>query len=354
MRRSIRATVFAFAASLALAVTALAAASYAPSMGIFQATYKPGDARGVTVVVAQEPGDDPTARIVVYVAPGYTATLGQAAGKTIGSVFAHVQMLDTGSTKRFELVGSVKAGNPANYPATTNLCTPGVTHEAVWTLNAAPRGQRANPIPVYVDHTTGTEAGFSSAKMTVCFANPTLPAGDPARAPRGTKFLDLAFTVRGIFRNPRTAGQALWRSIFTPYTPGTQAPNLAATREAQAVVPMPYSLSLRRTSARRGFFRVAGVLNLGGRRPGGIQVGLYAGVRGRQGIAFRRVAKTRTRGGKYVFNRRLPRRTTFVFVQREPSEVACGASASGAPCTAAIESNAISRVLRIVPAKRRR
>jgi hypothetical protein len=356
MRRSTRLTVFASATALALAVTALAAASYTAQTGIFQATYKPRGAGAVTIVVAQEDVDDPTARIVIYVAPGYTTTLGQAPGTTIGAVVAHVQVLDTGSTNRFTLTGPVKADNPANYPAGSNACTPNLTHEAVWTLNAALPGQPANPIPVYVDHTSGAEATFSSAKLTVCFRNPTLPAGHPLRSPSGTKFLDAAFTVRGIFRNPGNAGTPVWRSVFTPYTPGSPLPNAAGTREAQALVPMPYSLTLRRTKARRRFFRVAGVLNISGRRPSGVQVALYGGVRGKKGISFRRLGnptKTR-RGGKYVFNRRLPRKTTFVFVERPPAPVACGASPLGLQCSFALESNAISRLVRIAPARRRR
>ena len=260
MRRSIRLTVFACAAALALAVVALAAASYQPSMGIFQATYKPGAAGAVTVVVAQERADDPTAKITIYVAPGYTTTLGQAPGTTIGSVVAHVQVLDLGPNQ-LPLTGPVKADNPANY--VSNPCAPGA-HEAVWTLNAALPGQPANPIPVYVDHTSGAEAAFSSAKLQVCFRDPNLPNGDPRRSPNGTKFLDAAFTVRGVFRNPTTAGRKLWQSIFTPYTPGTGNPNAAGSAEAQAIVPMPYTLTLKRVKARRGFFRLAGRLNFAG------------------------------------------------------------------------------------------
>jgi len=106
MRRFSRLTVLACAAALALAVVALAAASYTPSMGVFQATYKPGGAGAVTVVVAQEKADDPTARIVIYVAPGYAETLNQAPGTTIGSVIAGVQILDL-SPNRIELNGPV-------------------------------------------------------------------------------------------------------------------------------------------------------------------------------------------------------------------------------------------------------
>src|SRR5947199_927853 len=116
MRRSVRLTVLAGAAALALAVVALAAASYTPSMGIFQSTYKPGAAPAVTVVVAQEQADDPTAKITIYVAPDYTLTLGQAAGTQIGSVVAHVQVLDLGP-KPLPLPGPVKADNPPCYVA---------------------------------------------------------------------------------------------------------------------------------------------------------------------------------------------------------------------------------------------
>ena len=345
-------TVFACAAALALAVVALAAASYQPSMGIFQATYKPGAAGAVTVVVAQERADDPTAKITIYVAPGYTTTLGQAPGTTIGSVVAHVQVLDLGPNS-LPLTGPVKADNPANYVA--NPCAPG-THEAVWTLNAALPGQPANPIPVYVDHTTGAEATFSSAKLQVCFRDPNLPKNDPRRSPNGTKFLDAAFTVRGVFRNPGSAGRKLWQSVFTPYTPGTGSPNAAGSAEAQAVVPLPFTLSVKRVKARRGFFRLAGRLNFAGTSPSSHRIALYQGVKKGSRIVFgnRAVATTKTKKrGIFAFNRRLPKRTTYYFVERPPSASSCATPTIIANCTVAITSNAISRVIKVVPRKRR-
>src|SRR5437588_2442722 len=349
MRRSVRLTVLAGAAALALAVVALAAASYTPSMGIFQSTYKPGAAGAVTVVVAQEQADDPTAKITIYVAPDYTLTLGQAAGTQIGSVVAHVQVLDLGP-KALPLTGPVKADNPASN--VVNPCAPG-THEAVWTLNAALPGQPANPIPVYVDHTTGAEAAFSSLKLTVCFRDPNLPAGDPRRSPNGTKFLDAAFSVKGVFTNPTSAGNQLWRSLFTPYTPGTGAPNAAGTREAQGVVPMPYNISIKRIrKARLGFFRLAGTVNVAGTAPTGVGVLLFAGVRGKSGVNFKAIASTKTRKGKYVFNRRLPKKVTYLFVERPPTSIACAVPL--VTCSSSIVSNAISGVVRVAPPPKRR
>jgi hypothetical protein len=337
---------------LALAVTAIAAASYTPSMGVFQETYKPSGARAVTIVVAQEKVDDPTSRILIYAPPGYKATLTQAPGTTIGAVIADVQVLDLGPNA-LPLKGPVKADNPANYPAASNLCTPGVTHEAVWTLNAALTGQPANPIPVYVDHTTGAEAAFSSLKLTVCFRDPTLPAADPRRSPNGTKFLDAAFSVKGVFTNPTSAGNQLWRSLFTPYTPGTGTPNAAGTREAQGVVPMPYNVSIKRIrKARPGFFRLAGTVNVAGSAPSGVGVLLFAGVRGKSGVNFKAVASTKTRKGKYVFNRRLPKKVTYLFVERPPTSIACAVPL--VTCSSSIVSNAISGVVRVAPPPKRR
>jgi hypothetical protein len=353
MKRFTRLTVLASAAALALVVVATAAASYTPSMGIFQATYKPAAAGKVTIVVAQEPADDPTSRIVIYAPPGYQATLSQPAGTTIGDVVADVQVLDL-STNVIPLSGPVKVDSPANWTAQASLCTPGVVPEAVWTLNAGVGGQ-TNIIPVFVSHTTGAETAFGSIKMTVCFRDPTLPANDPRRSPNGTKFVDAAFSVKGVFANPSSAGNAVWRSLFTPYTPGTGSPNAAGTREAQGIVPMPYSISLKRTKARRGFFRLAGVLNITGTAPSGTTLVLYAGVKGKSGVTFKKVTSTKTRRGKYVFNRRLPKKTTYVFVERPPSLAACASPL--VTCTAAIVSNAISKVAKIAPApkkKRRR
>jgi hypothetical protein len=351
MRKSIRLTVLACAGALALAVAALAAASYTPSMGIFQATYKPGGAGAVTVVVAQEKADDPTARIVIYTPAGYNVTLGQPAGTQIGTVTAGVQVLDL-SQNRIVLSGAVKAESPASY--VSNPCSPGL-HEAVWTLNAALPGQPPNQIPVYVDHTTGAEATFSSAKLTTCFRDPTLPPADPRRAPNGLKFLDAAFTVKGVFQNPTAPGLKLWRSLFTPYTPGTGNPNAAGTKEAQGVVPMPYSISLKRITkhVRRGFYRVAGTLNVAGKASSGTPITLYSAVAKKGALNFKPIAHTRTKKGKFAFQRRLPTKAAVIFAEREPSAAQCAPTVSAAPCSFSIESNAISRTLHVAAKKKR-
>jgi len=156
-----------------------------------------------------------------------------------------------------------------------------------------------------------------------------------------------------VFTNPANAGNALWRSLFTPYTPGTGTPNAAGTHEAQGVVPMPYAISIKRIrKAPRGFFRLAGTINVAGAAPSGVGLTLFAGVRGKSGVVFKPVASTKTRKGKYAFNRRLPRKVTYLFVERPPTSIACAAPL--VTCTSAIASNAISGVIRVAPPPTRR
>lgn len=352
MKKSFRLTVLACAAALALAVVALAAADYQPSMGIFQATYKPNGAGAVTVVVAQQQNNDPTAKLTIYTPAAYSVTLGQPAGTQIGDAVAEIQLLDI-SSKPLPFSGAVKADTPANWATLAAACTGVPTHEAVWTLNLSLAGQ-TDVIPIFVDHTTGPEAAFASVKLQVCFRDPTLPQGDPRRSPSGAKFNTAAITLRGIFRNPAVPGLKLWRTLFTPYTPGTGNPNVAGTKEAQGVVPMPYSVSLKRTHkhVRRGFYRVAGTVNRAGKAPSGVTIALYSATATKGTPKYAVVARTKTKKGKFAFQRRLPSKVTVVFAEREPLQIRCAATVSPAPCSASIESNAISSVLKIAPRKK--
>ena len=155
-----------------------------------------------------------------------------------------------------------------------------------------------------------------------------------------------------MFTNPSKAGNQLWRSVFTPYAPGTGTRNAPGTREAQGVVPMPYRISIKRVRrARRGFFRLAGTVNVAGSLPTGVGLTLFAGVKGKSGLSFKAVASTKTRNGKYVFNRRLPKKVTYLFVERLPTTTACAVPL--VTCSSSIVSNAISSVVKVAPPPRR-
>ncbi len=62
--------------------------------------------------------------------------------------------------------------------------------------------------------------------------------------------------------------------------------------------------------------------------------------------------KTKKRG-IFVFNRRMPKKTTYFFVERPPSAASCATPTIIANCTVAITSNTISHVIKIAPPRRR-
>jgi hypothetical protein len=78
-------------------------------------------------------------------------------------------------------------------------------------------------------------------------------------------------------------------------------------------------------------------------------------VKTKSGLAYSPISTTKTGPhGLYAFTRRLPAKTTYLFVERAPTESACVKPTLVANCTVAITSNAISAVVKIAPAKKHR
>ena len=179
--------------------------------------------------------DDPTAQVQIFAPAGYTiatAAPDTTLGKASGTVFAR----DTGLT--LPLDGTVVAADPAQYVVPpNNQCSPG-THFAVWLLKLSVAGQTIT-VPIYVDPTTGTQTGLGAYKMVACFSAPDTPKEAPNHAPFGAQLLDANFTVDSAITLPASTGTYVWRTLFTPYTPGTGVPNAAGTREARSFVGLP-------------------------------------------------------------------------------------------------------------------
>jgi hypothetical protein len=119
---------------------------------------------------------------------------------------------------------------------------------------------------------------------------------------------------------------------------------------------MPYSLSLKRIRrhVRRGFYRVAGTLNVAGKAPSGVTVTLFSAVVRKGGPVFKITAHARTHRGKFGFTRRMPKKAIVIFAEREPTQAACVVPLTESVCSFSVESNAISPVLRVVPPKKKR
>jgi len=296
MRRAIRLAIAAGATLAALALTGSAWAAYAPRLYVTSLNNAPGKATTVVLGHEQVASDDPTAKDTIYAPLGYGVNLSQPIGKKIGDVAARLILRQGGNTEA-DVEGQVVVDNPAAH--TNNQCAPGL-HGAVWKLNVMVAGSPLS-VPIYVDTiTAGPELAFASAKIQFCLLG---PIGTPA----GAQLLFAFFDVRGVFTNPPTTSDRIWRATFTPYTPGTPDANPAGTTEGQAQVPGRVSLSVKSKSLKRGFVILSGRLLVNGRPFRGATVEFY--VRGKPKPVFK--AKTNA-SGRFSIRKRIKKKTLYI------------------------------------------
>ncbi len=296
MRRSIRLAITVSAALATLAFAGSAWAAYAPNLIATSLNNKPGAPTTMLLGHSQTADQDPTAKDTIYVPVGYGVTLGQPVGTKIGDVNATL-ILRGGGNAEVDVEGQVIVDDPALHP--NDPCVQGQgLHQAVWKLNITVAGTPLT-VPLYVDRiTAGPEAAFASAKLQFCLAG---PIGTPA----GAQLLFALFDVNGVFTNPASTQDRVWRALFTPYTPGTPNPNPAGTSEGQALVPGRVSLKLKARSLKRGRVAITGRLLVSGSpfRAAGIE--LYVGNR--------KVATAKTKpNGTFTFKtRRIKKKTRY-------------------------------------------
>jgi hypothetical protein len=304
MKRFTRLALAAGAILAALAFSGSAWAAYAPSLTVTSSVSTPGRQTAIILGHIQSAADDPTAKDTIYAPPGYGVNLTQAVNTKIGDVSARL-ILRSGGNAEVDVDGQVVADNPALH--TANSCAPGL-HAAVWKLNITVAGTPLS-VPIYVDPvTSGPEAAFASAKIQLCLAG---PIGTPA----GAQLLFAFFDVNGVFTNPPTTADRVWRATFTPYTPGTPQPNAGGTTEGQALVPGRVSLTMKAKSLKRGRVTITGRLLVSGRPFRGAEIELYAPCKRNARTCptgVRRVARTKTNAqGNYTFRRKINKRTRF-------------------------------------------
>jgi hypothetical protein len=295
MRKPLRLAVAAGAALVGLAIAGPAVAAYNPSLVAVAVSNAPGRPTSIILAHTQEASDDPTAKDTIYAAPGYGVNLTQPVGTKIGNVTARL-ILRGGGNAEVDVEGEVVADDPALHPS--DPCAPGL-HQAVWKLNITVAGTPLT-VYVYVDAVTvGPETAFASAKIQLCLAG---PIGTPA----GAQLLFATFDVNGVFTNPTSTTDRIWRATFTPYTPGTPRPNPAGTTEGQALVPGRVSLSLAVKRLRHRVVVLQGRLLVDGRPFSGATVELF--VPGKT----KAVGKAKTnRSGRYAVRKRIKKKTRY-------------------------------------------
>ena len=181
-----------------------------------------------TLHISLSKDSTPAAVVDILVPTGFTASLGQAPGTTIGEIpSATAYSYDT--TLTLPLAGAVVVGTLDQVGAASSTpCLQGATPAAVWVLDLSVAGQSL-AVPMYV---LPGPAGVASYELRTCLPPPDVPAGTPGRAAFGAQLLDAELALEGVLAGN---GGSPWATLITPYNPGAGTANLAGTFEAQSI-----------------------------------------------------------------------------------------------------------------------
>jgi hypothetical protein len=252
-------------------------------------------ASGTTTVELRGAATDPGwAHVTIYVPSGYTINLGQSVGARIGTVVAQ----SPGAT------GTVLGADPLDAAVRQAAleCTGTAAHAGAWLLRFS-----TFDVPVFVDPTSLGESGFGSATLRFCLS-----------AAQRLTDLKIALSA-GVFTNPLLAGLFVWRALVTPWRADGSSSDPTSTAEAEGIVGIPASLSLKaRVNASRRGKRVTSSVLLSGT--------LLENLRGVAGAKVSFFGNDRSAGsattgatGAFARKRKLEQRTSFTATASVPT-----------------------------------
>ena len=346
MRKLIRLAIAAGAVMATLAFTGSAWSAYQPRLIVTSLTNGPNKPTTMLLEHLQTAADDATAKDTIYAPLGYQANLTQAPGTNLGTVDATL-ILRSGGNATADASGPVVVDSPSNWTPQAAQCTGTATHEAVWRLDITVAGTPLK-VPIFVDHSTGADATFSSVKIQFCLAG---PIGTPA----GAQLLDAFFDVQGVFTSPANTQPRVWRALMTPYVAGSPNPNPAGTIESQAVVPGRVSFSVKTKALKRprGNVLISGKVLVDGKAVGGTRIQIYRVPNLNKAIK----TVTTKANGTFAFRKKFTRRTVLfaIAVKVEPLAACPAPALPGVPggCQTATRSFGAATFFTAKPRKRR-
>jgi hypothetical protein len=326
-----------------LGVTATAALALAGNALAVQKLSVSQTATSLTIKVSQAQTDAQPARISIYVPAGYSLNTSQGPGTVIGTTSGSVFARDANIP--LPLSGDVVVAPPDTNAAP---CFTG-THTAVWLLRLQVAGQQIQ-LPIAVDQTSGTAGALGSYQLVTCLAPSDVPQGTPGRSPNGAQLLEAVFTVNNIFTVP--AGTSVWKTLTTPYSPGTGVPNAAGTVETRSIVGTgAISIGRKITSLKKRMLRLTGKVSQAGAAVAGSQVTLLL-----NGKASKFRARTSAAGNYTINLRKTGKKSTTTFqarvtvAERDVTLTGCASpSVPPVPCVSATASGftAVSARIRV-------
>jgi hypothetical protein len=346
MRKLIRLAIAAGAVMATLAFTGSAMAAYAPRLIVTSLTNGPNKPTTMLLEHLQTANDDATAKDSIYAPLGYQANLTQTPGTKLGDVDATL-ILRGGGNATATATGPVVVDSVSNWGPQSQACTGTTVHEAVWRLDITIAGTPLK-VPIFVDHSAGADATFSSVKIQFCLQG---PIGTPA----GAQLLDAFFDIQGVFTSPPNTQDRVWRAVMTPYVAGSPNPNPAGTVESQSVVPgqVAFTAKAKGLKKPRGVVQISGKVLVDG-------AGAAASVQFYKPSNLTKPLKTvhTARSGAYSWKKKFTKKTRLLVVAVGVSDLgACPATPlPGIPggCVTATRSFGAATIITATPRKKKR
>ena len=234
-----------------------------PELAVQQASYKLGAAANPGFVFYSADTNDATAKMTIFSPSGYTSTLTQAPGSTVGQAYAIVKANALGGAL-LPLAGPVVVGNPADpalvaaYAHCKSASDP-ASPQQVLVLNTSLQGA-AIQVPDFIN------VAGPYVTQEICLT-------PPATTPFQAQVILANFTINGAFTNGASAGPYQWSTDLTPYS-GT-VPDPASTVEVRTYVGLPTSFTLKRAKSKPSVVKFTGKLAVAGINTAGLKLDLY-------------------------------------------------------------------------------
>jgi hypothetical protein len=258
MTTRVRLVLLACMALFGLVLAGSALAAFTPGLAIGHQPPTLGSTGTTAIRMTVPRDDDALARAAIYVAPGYSVTVGQAAGTSIGTATAQILVREPIAGAVLPLTGTLAVADPAALVRPTNTtsiattvtrCTGSPIHNAIWLATLQASGQNLD-VPIAVDAAPAALSSVASYVLTFCLPNPNIPL-EQGGAPFGAKLINAQLNFRGGFTAPATRGTYRWHVVATPWPAGAGLPNVAGTVEAQGRVMLPARVTLTASSRKR-------------------------------------------------------------------------------------------------------
>jgi len=285
-------------------------------------------------------GPPPPAAVAIDVPAQYAIDVAATPGSVAGFGFMSSFASSSRAASSVSVFGELIVADPASYASdpTAQACVPG-PYLAVWRLDTTVLGFSLS-VPVFVVRSAGSATGI---ELHFCAPTPTTADGKPAAAPIDLTSLELFLTQ---ITPPTSAGTFLWHSFVTPKTPGTNAPNSAATYELRALVPVPHKLAVKGSfEAKLRAAVLTGSLTEAGKAQAHADV--FVATSGSD--AFPIHARTDAHG-RFTLKERISRTTTFLLDVPDQTVGCTGATTAPGGClSTTISAPGGKRVRVVVP-----